>query len=81
MTTKQAAKLTALRSEADLHGDNATVALCDRALAGDVEAAATLGVAVRAQRVLAASSCSKASRPVRRRVYGAQIDHPDGDDA
>lgn len=62
MTTKQTAKLQALREEADLHGDTATVALVDAALAGDVKAAARLGVAAKAAKAVATGSAAKAPR-------------------
>jgi len=48
MTTKQTATITALRAEALDHDDAKCVALCDAALAGDVDAARRLGVIVKA---------------------------------
>ena len=72
MTTKQTTKLQALRGEADLHGDAATVALVDAALAGDVKAAAKLGVAARAVKSVAAGPAAKAPR-VRRSPFAAPV--------
>lgn len=62
MTTKQTAKLTALRADADVHGDTATVELVDAALAGDVEAAAKLGIAAKATRAARTGATARAPR-------------------
>lgn len=69
MTTKQTAKLTGIRDEADLHGDAATVALVDAALAGDAEAAAKLGVAAKVHRAVSTGAAAKAPR-IRRPAPG-----------
>lgn len=74
MTTRQTAKLTALRTEADLHGDDATVALVDAALAGDAAAAARLGVAARAARA-AHTGIASTTAPRARRGFAA-ASHP-----
>jgi hypothetical protein len=78
MTTKQTAKLQALREEADVHGDAATVALIDTALAGDIEAARKLGVVAKAIRAASAGAAAKAPR-ARRSPFAAStrdIVHP-----
>lgn len=62
MTTKQATKLTALRAEADMHGDTKTMALCDAALAGDVAAAAKLGLSIKAAKSAQAAADRKPQR-------------------
>lgn len=72
MTTKQTAKLQALREEADLHGDTATVALVDAALAGDVEAVARIDVAAKAVKSVAAGPAAKAPR-ARRSLFAAPV--------
>lgn len=61
-TTKQTAKLAALRAEAEDHNDMATVALVDAALAGDVNAAAKLGIAAKAVRAASTGAAAKAPR-------------------
>ena len=53
MTAKQTATIAALRTEALDHDDTKCVALCDAALAGDVDAAKRLGVIVKAVAVRA----------------------------
>lgn len=62
MTTKQADKLRILRAEAEMHGDDATVALVDAALAGDGAAATRLGVAAKAHRAVSTGRAGRAPR-------------------
>lgn len=69
MTTKQTAKLAALRAEAELHDDAATVALIDAALAGDIGAAAKLGIAAKAVRAVSTGAAARAPR-IRRPALG-----------
>lgn len=70
-TTRQSTqqKLEALRGEAIAHDDFATVALVDRALAGDGQAATKLGVAAKAVRAASTGAAARAPR-VRRRSGG-----------
>lgn len=70
MTTKQTAKLTALRAEAVAHGDPDTVVLVDAALAGDAQAAATLGIAAKAVRA-ASTGIASTRAPRRQRGFAA----------
>lgn len=65
ITRTGTAKLQQLRTEAEDHGDTATVALVDAAIAGDTEAARKLGVSARA--VKAASTGASARAPRTRR--------------
>lgn len=62
MTTRQANKLSALRAEAEAHGDNKTIALVDAALAGDAAAAAKLGIAAKATRAVSTGVAARAPR-------------------
>lgn len=75
MTTKQTAKLTALCAEARAHGDDATVALVDAALAGDAEAARKLGVAAKAHRAVSTGAAARAPR-TRRPEVATPSAHP-----
>lgn len=59
-TAAQTAKLSALLTEADRHGDQATVALVELALSGDAGALAALGVAARATRAARTGVASRA---------------------
>lgn len=76
MTTRQAAKLTALRAEADMHGDAATVQLIDSALAGDAESAAKLGIAAKATRAARTGIASTAAPRARRAPGIGAPSHP-----
>lgn len=75
MTSKQIVKLTALRADADDHGDTATVALVDQALAGDAAASASLGIAARAVRAVSTGRAARTVRPSTR-VVSRTSDHP-----
>lgn len=81
-TPAQVQKLTALRDEADLHGDDATVALIDAALDGNAEAARKLGIAAKAHRAVSTGAAARAPR-ARRRPFAApagDIAHPWAED-
>ena len=77
MTTKQTAKLTALRAEAAAHGDDTAVQLIDAALAGDAEAAAKLGIAAKAHRAVSTGATARAAR-ARRSAFAAPAPRDDG---
>lgn len=78
MTKRQIEKLQALRMEADMFGDADTIALVDAAMAGDVDAARKIGIAVRAARAVARATCSKAA--IRERSMSVQDHHPWAED-
>lgn len=69
MTTRTN-KLTALRAEADAHGDTKTIALVDAALAGDTAALARLGFAAKAVKAASTGAASRGGR-VQRSAFAA----------
>lgn len=76
MTNKTATKkLAALRIEAEMHGDDRTVALVDAALAGDIGAAARLGIAAKAVKAVSTGAAAKAA-PAARHQMMVTGDHP-----
>lgn len=69
-------KLAALRIEAEMHGDDRTVALVDAALAGDIAAAARLGIAAKAVKAVATGAAAKATPAARNQMMPTTGDHP-----
>lgn len=64
LTKRQSDKVTALRAEAEMHGDSKMVATCDAVLAGDTEALAACGIVVKAAKAAAVER-----KPARRSAW------------
>jgi hypothetical protein len=75
-TAARIAKLTALRAEADCHGDTATMALVDRAITGDSEALDRLADALRAVKAVSTGRAARAPARARRSFSTTASSHP-----